>query len=176
LDDMYEVSNLGRVRSLPRLQYCTRGNGYWFRTKGTILKPTMMGSINRYPYVRISTDKVNKPMPIHRFVVESFIGEIPEGMVVNHIDGNTSNNNVINLEIVTYTGNFIHSRDVLKTPRGYSKSKLKITNCKTGESKIYNDGVEVSKDLGCCSENIRLYARGIWKGLYLDKYKIEEAS
>lgn len=173
---MYEVSNLGRVRSLPRWAYNSRGNGFWFHTKGTILKPTMMGSGIRYPYVRISTDKFNKPMPIHRFVVEAFIGEIPDGMVVNHKDGNTCNNHVDNLEIVTYTGNYIHSRDVLKTPRGRSRSKLKITNIETGESKIYSDGVEASKDLGCCSENIRLYARKIWKGLYLDKYKIEEAS
>lgn len=171
---MYEVSNKGRVRSLPRLTYSTRGNGFWVHTKGKILKPTMMGTICRYPYVRINTNKYDKPMPVHRFVAEAFIGEIPEGMVVNHKDGNTSNNNVENLEIITYTENYEHSKNVLKTQRTYSTSKLKVTNIKTGQIKIYKDGVEASNDLGCCSENIRLYARGFLKGLYKDTYKIEE--
>lgn len=148
LDNMYEASNLGRIRSLPRVAYSPRGNGYYFSTKGTLLKPTLMGSGIRYPYVRITTEKYNKPMPVHRFVAEVFLGEIPDKMVINHIDGNTNNNNVSNLEIVTYHDNAIHSREVLKTIRGYSTCQLKITNVETNEFKVYKDGVAASADLG----------------------------
>ena len=42
---------------------------------------------------------------IHRLVYEAFIGEIPEGMKVDHIDGNRSNNKVSNLRLVTQSDN-----------------------------------------------------------------------
>jgi hypothetical protein len=37
----------------------------------------------------------------HRIVYELLIGEIPEGMIIDHIDGDGSNNNINNLRVVT---------------------------------------------------------------------------
>lgn len=45
---------------------------------------------------------------IHRLVAELFIGEIPKGYCIDHIDGNKLNNRVDNLRICTYSDN-IHS-------------------------------------------------------------------
>ena len=42
---------------------------------------------------------------IHRIVTETFIGSVPEGYDVDHIDGDKSNNSVTNLEIVTHQEN-----------------------------------------------------------------------
>lgn len=42
---------------------------------------------------------------IHRIVAETFLGSIPEGYDVDHIDGDKSNNSVTNLEIVTHQEN-----------------------------------------------------------------------
>lgn len=42
---------------------------------------------------------------IHRLVYEAFIGDIPDGMKVDHIDGNRSNNKVSNLRLVTQSEN-----------------------------------------------------------------------
>lgn len=42
---------------------------------------------------------------IHRLVVEAFIGPIPEGFEVDHIDRDRSNNDVTNLRIVTHSEN-----------------------------------------------------------------------
>ena len=42
---------------------------------------------------------------IHRLVYETFIGPIPQGMKIDHIDGNRSNNNLNNLRLVTQSEN-----------------------------------------------------------------------
>lgn len=42
---------------------------------------------------------------IHRIVAETFLGSIPEGYDVDHLDGDKSNNSVTNLEIVTHQEN-----------------------------------------------------------------------
>jgi hypothetical protein len=41
----------------------------------------------------------------HRLVAEAFIGNIPDGMDVDHKDGDRHNNNVKNLRIVTHSEN-----------------------------------------------------------------------
>lgn len=48
---------------------------------------------------------LNKCMTIHRIVAETFLGSIPEGYDVDHIDGDKSNNSVTNLEIITHQEN-----------------------------------------------------------------------
>ena len=48
---------------------------------------------------------LEKCMTIHRIVAETFLGSIPEGYDVDHIDGDKSNNSVTNLEIVTHQEN-----------------------------------------------------------------------
>jgi len=46
---------------------------------------------------------------IHRLVYEMTQGEIPEGLTINHKDGNKYNNNTENLEIMTHSENAKHS-------------------------------------------------------------------
>lgn len=56
---------------------------------------------------------------IHRLVCQLFIGDIPKGMHVNHIDGDTSNNALLNLEICTPMYNMKNalSRNAFKNSR-----------------------------------------------------------
>jgi hypothetical protein len=42
---------------------------------------------------------------VHRVVYECFVGDIPEGLVIDHIDGNRWNNGVENLRAVTWSEN-----------------------------------------------------------------------
>lgn len=42
---------------------------------------------------------------IHRIVWETFVGEIPKGYEINHIDHDKSNNCLYNLELVTHSEN-----------------------------------------------------------------------
>lgn len=46
---------------------------------------------------------------VHRLLAHNFLGGIPEGLVVNHIDGDKENNLLSNLEITTHQENTIHA-------------------------------------------------------------------
>lgn len=47
----------------------------------------------------------------HKLVWTVLRGPIPEGMVINHIDGNKANNALSNLEVTTYAANTQHAWD-----------------------------------------------------------------
>jgi len=50
---------------------------------------------------------IGKLQYIHRLVWEAFVGEIPKGMTVDHIDNNKSNNNINNLQLLSLKANLI---------------------------------------------------------------------
>lgn len=64
-------------------------------------KNLSLESRNGYKRIKIG----NSQCSIHRLVYEAFIGEIPEGYVIDHIDGNRANNNVSNLRLITQSEN-----------------------------------------------------------------------
>ena len=64
-----------------------------------------------YYRVVLSNNTKKRYVKIHQLVTEQFIGAVPSGMVINHIDGNKKNNNVDNLEIVTVAENTKHAWD-----------------------------------------------------------------
>ena len=62
-----------------------------------------------YPQVKMYDDQ-GKPhvLYLHRVIAQNFIGHIPLGYTVNHIDENPFNNHISNLEIVTMKANANH--------------------------------------------------------------------
>lgn len=103
-EGLYQVSNLGRVRSLPRRT-----------TKGKILKTF----IDYAGYEIVTLCNTNKKNPsckfrVHRLVAQAFITNPNELPQVNHIDGNKLNNSAENLEWVTAKENINHRYNVLK--------------------------------------------------------------
>ena len=54
---------------------------------------------------------------VHRVVAEAFIGKIPKGKEINHLNGDKHCNNVDNLEIVTRQQNVTHYHTVTKPKR-----------------------------------------------------------
>lgn len=63
--------------------------------------------------------------PLHCIVWETFVGEIPEGMQINHIDGNKHNNCLENLELVTPHENMVHAwkTGLCKSRKGIKTNK-----------------------------------------------------
>ena len=93
--ESYEVSNLGRVKSLARID--KRGRAY----KERILKPGV--DYNGYFNVSLYKDAKPKTRTIHQLVAESFLNHTPDGysLVVDHINGVKNDNNVKNLQLVS---------------------------------------------------------------------------
>jgi hypothetical protein len=72
-------------------------------------------------YKRLTTGEL-----VHRLVYTLFVGDIPKKMVINHIDGNKTNNNFKNLEAVTHRENSRHNAQVLGCK--YCDAKAKLTD------------------------------------------------
>ena len=98
-EGFYEVSSLGKVKSLGRYVNCHSNSKRFL--KGRVLKNQL--SNDRYLNVRLSKNGMVTTKQIHQLVAESFLNHTPCGfkLVVNHIDFNKKNNKVSNLEIVT---------------------------------------------------------------------------
>lgn len=95
----YEVSSLGRVRSLERM---VPNGPYSFRVVATrLLKQSVSNG-----YMRCS---VHRNACVHRLVAEAFVKGEEDGLVVNHKDGNRANNIPDNIEWVTSSDNQRHS-------------------------------------------------------------------
>lgn len=106
---LYEVSNLGRVRSLDRVIYRTyKGHPYWPMTlKGRILRSgTDRGG---YSFVILQNHGKKRCRLVHRLVADAFMDNIENKPQINHIDGNKKNNAVRNLEFCTQHENMQHS-------------------------------------------------------------------
>lgn len=85
------------------------------------------------------SDEIRKTKLIHRLVWETYKGEIPKGMWVNHIDGSKSNNSLDNLECTTPSHNHCPARDVLK--RRYCRGK------EVAGGKLSEEAVSAIKEL-----------------------------
>ena len=105
----YEISSLGRVKSVERKVYnpCVLGDGCYRTVPEKIRKPNIMKG---YHCVGLVKNKSIKIFRIHRLVIEHFVGQAPsQEYQVNHIDGDKSNNRVENLEWVTPKENTQHA-------------------------------------------------------------------
>lgn len=99
----YEVSNMGRVRSLDRVQ--TMKNGVTRPFRGKMLTPCWSRS-SPYPGVYVSNDR---RVLVHHLVMAAFVGPRPEGHHVNHKNGIQQDNRLSNLEYVTVSENVLHA-------------------------------------------------------------------
>ena len=93
----YQVSNLGRVKSLPRWHDAIHP----YISKEKILKPRTSGAQREYLAVILHNNGVRKQIKVHRLVAEAFIPNPNGYLEINHKDENKGNNRVDNLEWCT---------------------------------------------------------------------------
>jgi hypothetical protein len=112
-EGLYEVSNLGRVRSLDRGSFVMQDRyeqARWTRRRGRLLKIHLDGK--GYPMVRLCRAGIPKTIMVHRLVAQAFIPNLESKPAINHIDSNPFNNRVHNLEWCTIAENNAHTRAV----------------------------------------------------------------
>lgn len=117
-EGLYQVSDHGRVRSLPHLDRKGR------RVKGCIRK-LKTNRPDRRVYVNLHKDGMGQTMKVYRLVATAFIGDCPEGYQVNHKDFNLANNCLSNLEYLTPRENVEYSRCHFHVGEASHLAKLK---------------------------------------------------
>lgn len=134
-EGLYEVSNMGRVRSLPR-----------YNTKGKVLKE-YVNAHNGYCYVSLSKHNDRKPKRIHCLVMNAFcpVNKKPgydKNYTIDHIDGDKTNNRLENLEWCTQSVNQLRAEALGLVGR----TTKKVINLDTKE--IYDSVTEACESVG----------------------------
>ena len=100
----YQVSNIGRVKSVPRV--IIRGNGWPHPVRERILRPAKKS--DGYLSCALCVGKKLRSFTIHRLVASAFLANnLPDSadVTVDHINGVKTDNRAENLEYVTRTEN-----------------------------------------------------------------------
>lgn len=188
---LYEINNLGEIRSLDR--EVIYSNGVKHIHKGKMLKPRK----DKYGYLNIVLNKngKSKTFKVHRLVAITFIpnpNNLPE---VNHKDENKLNNSINNLEWCTskYNCNYgNHSKNISKSLTGRTLSEqtkklmsdsrsIKVVQLSLNDEliKIWNSLRETDKFgynhscVSACCRGIKKTHRG-FKWIYYNDYILME--
>ena len=99
-EGLYQVSNIGTVKSLART--IIRSNGRKQSYKERILKPGFV--VRKYLTVMLCNAGKDKNYYVHQLVAMAFLNHTPNryiGLVVDHIDNDSLNNNLENLQLIS---------------------------------------------------------------------------
>lgn len=100
-EGLYSVSCLGRVRSENRL--VDKADGTTQLVHARILAP--VADRNGYLHVNLFRNNIGATGYIHQLVLAAFVGPQPDGLVVRHLNGKSSDNRLENLQFGTTSEN-----------------------------------------------------------------------
>lgn len=140
----YEVSDLGRVRSIDREMigtYKRWGLASNHKFKSRVLKEAIAGKGYRQVALGAGRDRRRY---VHRLVAAAFCVRGSESQEVNHKNGIKTDNRAENLEWVTKQQNGLHSAHVLGNTRGHFQPKLNPEQ-RAEALQAMADGIEVKE-------------------------------
>jgi hypothetical protein len=166
-EGLYQVSNLGRVRSLDRyIGHNLGGRRLW---RGKVLKPHKMP--NGYLNIQLSKDGKKTQTGIHRLVAQAFLPTDPDRQYVDHINAIRDDNRLENLRWVTQSENNLHAVEIGNIDREKMRENCKrmiedrgIEWCSKpvirSDGKRYLSASEAARDIGDRQSNVSAVARG----------------
>ena len=165
-EGLYQVSNLGRIKSLERIDAI--GNRL---LKEKFLKPRL----NNNGYYRVSLWKqsIEKFYYIHRLVFEAFNGQIPENMQVNHINEIKADNRLSNLNLMTRKENINFGTGIERRAKSKSKPVLQF-DLNDNLIKEFPSLMQVYRELGFSFQYISACCKGKYKTADGYKWKYKE--
>jgi hypothetical protein len=157
-EGIYEVSNLGEVRTVEgKTTHSVRGG---VRTwKQRILKQRT----SRHNTLRVTLykNKRHKTINVHRLIAMAFLEKVEGKEFVNHIDGDSQNNRVDNLEWCTTAENNQHAIDTGLNQCGH---KVVLLNMQTNELMYFQSLTKASQHIGKSKNHLSVkIQRGIWE-------------
>lgn len=125
-EGLYEVSDLGRIRSVPRVidrRYMGKTDA-----RQSYGGRVLIAYPNSHGYLHVGLWSKNKRQAriVHRLVAEAFLSG-PSERTVNHKNGIKTDNRAANLEWATYSENHLHAVNT-----GLRKNCLPYTDPDTG--------------------------------------------
>lgn len=140
-------------------------------------KKFLTPSHDKYPtYSLTFNDGAKRKVKIHRMVAETFLPKVDSKNIINHIDGNTKNYNLDNLEWVDYSENSKHAADMQLRPIGNQNPNLFDRNLPNEEWKPIKDyplyiisslgrvmNVRTKRILKQANSNYGYYEVNLWK-------------
>lgn len=152
---LYQISNMGRVKSLER--NVVRGRGGLYKIEEKILKSDK--NRDGYLFVHLCKNGKRKHHLIHRLVAQAFIPNPHNLQQVNHRDENKTNNRVENLEWCDAKYNMNYGTSIERIIKYNSIPILQFTLDGKFIRK-WNSAKEVQKELGFNNSNIGNCCKG----------------
>lgn len=116
-EGLYQVSNMGRVKSLPKLKKTPTTT---FMTKEIIKKANICKG---YLRLGLKKDGITKSYFVHCLVAQAFLGDA-NGLTVNHKDENKLNNRADNLEYMTLAENIRYGGGIQRSAKSRTDNPL----------------------------------------------------
>lgn len=160
----YQVSNMGRVKSLDRYIQCKDGRTKLY--KGS-LKKTTKHKIG-YMCVGLNIDDVFSLYYVHRLVAIAFINGDHFDREVNHINEIRDDNRLINLEWVTHRENINHGTCPKRISEKGSRPVIGICvysglpHFYTSLSRARIDGYDSTSISKCCHKKLKTHKNKYW--------------
>lgn len=165
-ENLYQGSNLGRVRSVDRWVKDTNGSLRFYR--GRILKPVING--RGYLQVCLCKNGKVKKFTVHRLVAEAFLPNPDNLPEVNHKDENKLNNVVSNLEWCNSKYNNTYGTRIERVALKKKKTVLQYTldgafvrEWASAKQAEREDGFDSTSICSCCKGKLKKHKDFIWK-------------